>query len=197
MDSIPHSEEEFEDSGEDDDNYEVKFRIVHVFDISQTDGDPIPDIIRANGDASMLLPAIESAIGENRIQVETVDDIPGNPSALGASYGGLIRVRSDLASANRFRTLVHEFAHEKRHWRKPGVSKTVNETEADATAFVVCRHFGMDCDTSDYLLLYDSSPQVLLERMEVIRFTACEIIRSIEAQLPTEEETEQYPMSWT
>ncbi|MBX7257360.1 MAG: hypothetical protein K1Y02_13435, partial [Candidatus Hydrogenedentes bacterium] len=64
-------------------------------------------------------------------------------------------------------------------------SKIVRETEADATAFVVCRHFGVHADTADYLLLYDATPEVLLARMETIRDTAAAIIAAIEQEIGT------------
>ncbi|MDZ4817478.1 MAG: ArdC family protein [Planctomycetota bacterium] len=160
------------------------FKPVYVFDISQTEGEPLPPLIHTSGDATILYPAVQEAIREASITLEFVEHIPGSAGACGASYGGRIAVRADLDVADGFRTMVHEFAHEKLHWQEAKESKTIRETEADATAFVVCRHFGLQCDTSDYLLLYDATPKVLLERFETIRVTAGEIITSISDQLP-------------
>ena len=67
-------------------------------------------------------------------------------------------------------------------------SKTIRETEADAAAYVVCRHFGVDCDTADYLLLYNSEPKILLDRLETIRQTAARIIETVEGDSPSKEE---------
>jgi len=60
--------------------------------------------------------------------------------------------------------------------------KTIRETEADATAFIVCRHFGVECVTADYLLLHDSTTQVLLDRLETVRRTAAKIIGALERE---------------
>jgi hypothetical protein len=116
-----------------------------------------------------------------------VEFIPGAPSADGVSRGGSIAIRSDLDQPEAFRTLAHEFAHELLHWPKDGSPKepnrTIRETEADAAAFVVCRHFGIKCDSADYLLLYDAEPKLLLDRLETVRRTAARIIEAVENEM--------------
>lgn len=166
----------------------VGFRVVYVFDEAQTEGDPLPDLVHAKGDPGDLTERLESRLRESGIVVEKTSLVPGSPGALGASVGGRIIIRDDLSAANAFRVLVHEFAHEKlHHTGDERESKTVRETEADATAFVVCRHFGIDCDSSDYLLLYDATPEILLSRLERIRKTACEIIEAVKEEQIEEE----------
>src|SRR5207249_4785666 len=106
-------------------------------------------------DAGTPLQALKAAVLANGIMLEELDHTPGSASAHGASYGGRIVIRNDLDPPEAVRTLVHEWAHEKLHWPKNGApkepNKTIRETEADATAFVVCRHFGIACDSADYL----------------------------------------------
>lgn len=161
------------------------FKPVYVFDVSQTEGQELPTLLNSSGDAGVCLPGLQEAVREAGITLETKEYVPGCPSADGASYGGRIVVRRDLAPPESFRTLAHEFAHELLHWPKDGSpkepDKTIRETEADAAAFVVCRHFGIQCDSSDYLLLYDANPRLLLERLETIRQTAARIIDAIRA----------------
>jgi hypothetical protein len=170
----------------DDDSATVTlFKPVHVFDVSQTEGDPLPDVIHASGEVTEILSALEDLIRSAGITLEAVDYIPVSLGARGASYGGRIEVRSDLSPPDRFRTLVHELAHERLHRAGERESMTIRETEADATAFVVCRRFGVECDSADYLLLHDAAPKVLLERLETIRQTAASIIESLEACFPT------------
>jgi hypothetical protein len=117
--------------------------------------------------------------------LEELDRVPGSHSAHGASYGGRIVIRNDLDPPEAFRTLAHELSHEWIHQHRSGSpkepNKTIRETEADATAFVVCRHFGVQCDSADYLLLYDSEPKLLLDRLETVRHTAARIIDAIHA----------------
>lgn len=90
---------------------------------------------------------------------------------------------NDLDAAEGFRTLAHELAHEKLHWQGEREAKTIRELEADATAFVVCRHFGLHADSAAYWLLYDATTEVLLQRLETVRRTAAEIIGLIEDEL--------------
>jgi antirestriction protein ArdC len=170
------------------------FKVVYVFDVAQTDGAALPELIQASGDPGPLYPALQSIVRRGGIKLDEVQYVPGSPNAEGASYGGRIALRLDLGPAEAFRTLVHEFAHEKLHWQGEKESKTIRETEADATAFVVCRHFGIHSDSADYLLLYDATPDVLLSRLETVRDTAAEIIADLEVEIgaavPTEESIE-------
>jgi hypothetical protein len=160
------------------------FKVVYVFDISQTEGDPVPDMIHATGDVSVLYPVLVKSVQDSGITLEFADEVPGSIGALGVSLDGRIVLRKDLAPADAFRVLVHEFAHERLHnGSEEKESKTIRETEADATAFIVCRHFGVACDSSDYLLLYDSTPKVLLDRLERVRATAGRIIDDLEKAL--------------
>lgn len=164
------------------------FKIVYVFDVSQTDGAELPSLIHATGDAGALYPALQSVVRNAGIMLDLVEFVPGSASAHGASYGGRIAIRQGLSPAEGFRTLAHEFAHEKLHWQGEKDDKTIRETEADATAFVVCRHFGVDTDSADYLLLYDGTPEVLLARLETVRATAAEIIALLDEGMDPETE---------
>jgi len=182
----PASEDETCESERDDTREKITlFKPVYVFDVSQTEGTELPKLLDASGDADASLPALQEAVREAGITLEILDHVPGSASAHGASYGGRIIIRNDLDPPEAFRTLTHEYAHELLHWPKNGSSKesdkTIRETEADATAFVVCRHFGIECDSSDYLLLYDANPKLLLDRLETVRQTAARIIDSIRA----------------
>jgi antirestriction protein ArdC len=161
------------------------FKPVYVFDVSQTEGRELPTLLQATGDVSGCYPALQRAVRDAGIVLELVDSIPGSASAEGVSCGSRIAIRNDLDPPDAFRTLAHEFAHELLHWPKVGSPKEPNrairETEADAAAFVVCRHFDVTCDSADYLLLYDSDKRLLLERLETIRHTAATIIDTIKA----------------
>ena len=157
------------------------FRPVHVFDVSQTHGEPLPTVIQASGDAAEILPNLKKAIAYEGIAIEKVRYVPHSPGAEAASLKGRIMIRDSLNEADAFRALVHEYAHEIMHWKDEAQGKIVQETEADAAAYVVCRHFGIRCDTADYLMLYDSSPKILLQRLESIRAVSSQIITNIEA----------------
>src|SRR5206468_6415961 len=63
----------------------VGFRAAYVFDIAQTDGEPLPEPNEAAGDPGVRAAALKTAIIEHGIALESVDDLGG---ALGTSSGG-------------------------------------------------------------------------------------------------------------
>ena len=129
------------------------YKPVYVFDIAQTQGEDPPRLLHAQGDTTRLWPVLKRVVERAAIRLEMVEVIQMCPSALGVSLGGRILLRANLSEASAFRTLVHEYAHELLHHRSSELNRQVRETEADATAYVICRHFGVTCDSSDYLLL--------------------------------------------
>ena len=109
----------------------------------------------------------------------------------GTSYGGRIRVRPDLDSAERFHTLAHEYAHELLHKKAKDLTltgeygrrlRTVKEMEADSVACIVSEYFGLDSleTTADYVQLWEGDKALLMDRLERIRETAHRIITEIE-----------------
>ena len=156
------------------------FKVVYVFDVTQTEGEPLPEFAGIDGDPGTNLARIEHVIRAAGIELE-YDCVPSG--ALGASSGGKITVRSDLSPSETFAVLVHEIAHERLHWqgRRHETTKTVRETEAEAVAFIVCHAFGLDSVTrsSDYIQLYRGGAETLAESLDFIQKTATQIIEAL------------------
>ena len=93
----------------DDDNARMVkgFRAAYVFDVEQTDGEPLAEPGEASGDPGVKTAVLRTAILERGITLESVDDLDG---ALGTSSGGHIRLLNGLSPAVEFTTLVHEYA---------------------------------------------------------------------------------------
>jgi hypothetical protein len=90
-----------------------------------------------------------------------------------------------LDGAEKFSVLVHELAHELLHHgaeKRLRSTKTVRETEAEATAFVVGQALGLESGTasSDYIQLYDGSEDTLLASLERIQRAANSIIEALD-----------------
>ncbi|MBN1489920.1 MAG: DUF1738 domain-containing protein [Phycisphaerae bacterium] len=158
------------------------FKAAYVFDISQTDGKPLPDSTHVQGDAGQLLGQLKAFIAGLGIDLGYFDSFGAID---GASSGGEIRIRRGMPTAREFSVGVHELAHELLHQngeQKP--SKTVRETEAEAVAFVVCEAFGLDVNTaaSDYIGLYDGKRETLVQSLERIQRTASRIIDGVSSQ---------------
>jgi antirestriction protein ArdC len=121
----------------------VTFRPVYVFDQSQTEGDPLPDLhsTRVEGDATVYLERLTKHVTDSGITLEFGDPTMG---ADGLSYGGKIMLKDGMTGAETFSVLVHELAHELLHKgdRRKNTTKTVRETEAEAVAHVVCSSLG-------------------------------------------------------
>lgn len=161
----------------------VRYRAVHVFDISQTEGEPLPEPNRISGEPGETLARLEAAIMGDSIEVQTVDSLGG---ADGVSTGGTIRIAENLSEAERFSVLVHEWAHELLHQRdkENRPPKTVRETEAESVAFVVSHACGLKTGTasSDYIQLYNGDRDTLTASLDRIQKTACRIIEAIDEQ---------------
>lgn len=158
------------------------FKVVHVFDVSQTEGEDLPEIAAVQGTPGEHLAKMRALIQKHGITLE-YEEIPNG--ADGMSSGGLITIRPDLAEAEEFAVLAHELAHELMHKgeRRKKLSKTVCETEAEAVAFVVSQAIGLDCSSaaSDYIQLYRGDKETLTESLDHIQKTSASIIESLKS----------------
>lgn len=157
----------------------LRFRGVYVFDVTQTDGEPLKEPARVSGDPQHYLAMIKDQVAQRGITLD-YNDLPSG--ADGVSRGGRISIRPGMESANEFSIIVHEFAHELLHRGEDRpASKTVRETEAEAVAFVVCQAIGLETGTaaSDYIQLYDGSNETLAASLNRIQHIAAEIIAEL------------------
>ena len=169
----------------------VGFRAAYVFDVSQTEGAPLPDLSeRVKGDVGEYRERLIDFIIAQGIELEFKESIA---PALGMSYGGRIAILPGQATAEEFSTLVHEFAHEMLHKtdRRTATTKTVRETEAEAIAFVVSQTIGLNAGraSADYIHLYHGNAALLAESLEVIQRTSALILSAIETPAATPEQT--------
>ena len=159
------------------------FRAAYVFDVSQTDGSPLPTIGVAQGEPGECSTRLQQLVQEQGIVLEYSADIA---PAKGASFGKKIALLPDLAPAERFSTLVHELAHEMLHRdaRRSKTTPRVRETEAEAVAFVVGQAIGLETGSAaaDYINLYNGDSKLLMESLHFIQLTANEILNSIGAE---------------
>lgn len=157
------------------------FKVVHVFDVSQTDGKPLPELACVKGDPAHYLARLKDAVRAEGVTL-SYRESPGG--ALGSSSGGRIEIKSGLSPAQEFSTLVHELAHELLHPVpvRGDLSPATRETEAEAAAYVVSRSIGLDPGTSssDYIQLYLGDTSTLSGSLERIQQTASRILSCLE-----------------
>jgi antirestriction protein ArdC len=160
----------------------IGFRAVYVFDVSQTDGQELPEIGSVNGDPRDYRERLAKFVAEQNIALEYSEDIA---PARGASFGGKITLLPGMSPAEEFATLAHELAHETMHRtdRRSATSKRIRETEAEAVAFVVCSAIGLDTGTAaqDYIGLYGGDAKLLAESLQYVQQTSSHILNAIGA----------------
>jgi N-terminal domain of anti-restriction factor ArdC len=166
----------------DESSVAVGFRAAYVFDISQTDGQPLPEIGSVNGDPREYRELLAKLVAAQGIALEYSDDIA---PARGMSEGGKITLLPGQSPAEEFATLAHEIAHEMMHRdeRRSSTTKRIRETEAEAVAFVVCSAVGLETGSAaqDYIGLYGGDAQLISESLEYVQRTATQILNSIGA----------------
>jgi len=169
----------------------VNAKVVHVFDVSQTHGDPLPEFTLVTGDPAAFSTRMKDFILAHGIELSFVERLPGG--AQGISEGGRIGVARGLPPAEEFRTLVHEAAHELLHRgeRRKETTKRSRELEAEAVAFVVCSGIGLEArqTSTDYIHLYRGDKAMLLESLVFIRKVSCEILAWLKSEDSTDSQT--------
>ena len=171
------------------------FRAVSVFDVSQTDGKPIPEL-----EVNELLSTVEGY--EDFVQALmnispvpiAFEDIPGDSKGYFSTAEKRIAVQENMSESQTLKTMVHEVAHSMLHDKEvnqsmdiPVKDRNTKEVEAESVAFTVCQHFGID--TSDYSFGYIagwSSGRNMKEpksSLDTIRKTASELITGIEGAM--------------
>jgi len=153
------------------------FKAVYVFDISQTDGDELPEFASVQGDPARYQEILGNFISDNGITLEYSDTLHAD----GCSTGGKITIRSGLTPAQDFSVKVHELAHEFLHHTGEKLSKTQKETEAEAVAYVVSQYIGLETNTafSDYIQLYKGEKETLVSSIQRIKDVSGKILSAL------------------
>lgn len=154
------------------------FKVVYVFDISQTEGKELPQFAQVKGDPAENLDKLKGIVQGEGIPIVYKDQLGG---AFGRSLKGSIEILTGLTPAHEFSVLVHELAHELLHQdpkRREETDKTIRETEAEAVAFVVCQAIGLDSNSqhADYIKLYRGSVETLTSSLAAIQATSTQIL---------------------
>lgn len=171
----------------------LSFKVVSVFDISQTDGEPIPELtseLKANVENYADLFAAIQAYSEYPIEFIDIDDgAKGKCNFLDKK----ISINNGMSESQNIKTALHEVAHSKLH--EPNLddidenivlARRTKEVQAESVAFIVANHFGID--TSEYSFEYiagwskDKELSDLKESLDTIQKEANNMIQGIQEQ---------------
>lgn len=127
----------------------VRFRSVHVFDVSQTSGTPLPEppcrtLEGESGEARWLLPRLLDFAREDGLTVDMAAKDCGSANGYYNRQAGIIHVADGLAVDQQAKTLAHEIGHHVLGHEGGHGDRGAKEVAAEGTAFVICQHYGMD-----------------------------------------------------
>jgi hypothetical protein len=169
------------------------FRRVYVWDQTQTEGEPLPELDKVKGEAGVYLDRLRDYVNAQGITLEYNEGIA---PALGMAFGTTIRLLPGQSDAETFTTLVHELSHLilKHTERRTATTKTVRETEAEAIAFVVGKAIGLTTSTAsaDYISLYHGNAALLTESLEAVQRTSGVILAAITVEEFVSQETPEF-----
>ena len=155
-----------DEDGNEEEVEHLFFKVVYVFDVSQTEGASLPEApITASGDGRGLLPILEQIVRDKGIACD-YRTLHGDHH--GTSYGDRIEIDDRLDEAGKVSVITHELAHELLH-RDPesaGLSREQKEIEAEAVAFTVCSHFKIETASANYLALWEVTPEKIIEAFQ-------------------------------
>ena len=174
------------------------FRPCYVFDVSQTEGDPLPILANQLNDGVEDFEKLKDALMAVSPVPISFEDIPGSANGYYAPQSGKIVVQSDMSQLQTIKTMIHEIAHatlghggEDDKWDKES-----KEVQAESTAFWVAGMLGLD--TSDYSFGYiagwskDREITELKENLDLIKRTADGLVSKVDDYLKQQtEEKEQ------
>jgi hypothetical protein len=170
----PSDKRQTQDEDEEKEN-KLFFKVVYVFDISQTEGDDIPEL------DVWKSPEIRPKLHERLIDYAQSLGLSVIVNELGSAQGALTsdhHILLDVTAGTK--TLVHEIAHHLAGHLGSEKSHEHRELEAEATAYVVCRHFGFeDLKSPNYLYLSGLNPKNLLASLATISNLTQKIINAL------------------
>ena len=184
------------------------YKVVSVFDVSETEGKELPDIAvdELTGDVERYRDFFAALEKTSPVPIG-FEQIPGSSHGYYHLEDKRIAIQEGMSELQTLKTAIHEIAHAKLHdidlnapenEQQPRATRRTREVEAESVAYTVCQHYGLD--TSDYSFGYVagwSSGRELSElksSLETIRSAAAEIINSIDehiAELSKAQDKEQ------
>jgi hypothetical protein len=172
----------------------VGFRSARVFDVSQTDGDPLPEPPRPvllGDDSESIRAALAraEALALSKGFPVSYQDLRGGALGSFSVTRRTIKLRRGLPPLQTLKTLVHELAHGLMHADpKAEEQRHQLELEAESCAFLVLYDLGLDTSryTFPYLANWTENPDELLGAGEKAARVAEEVLRALRLPLVTD-----------
>ena len=163
----------------------VGFKVASVFDVSQTDGEPLPEDLDPDdpaGVASMVYEGLYRFCQTEGVAVELEDRRTGEYGSYERKKRRIVLNRT-LSEVDRATTLTHELAHHLLHQEDDGaINRAMRETEAEGVSFAVFSYFGFDTSrfAFAYVARYAKEPEILKTALDRVQKATHELIRAVE-----------------
>lgn len=180
------------------------FKPVSTFDISQTEGDPLPQIgvDELTGNVEEYQNFFEAIKAASPVPIG-FEDITSGAKGYFHTEENRIAINTGMSEIQTIKTAIHEMAHAKLHnteaQKDNKQSRNSKEVEAESVAYTVCQHYGID--TSDYSFAYVATwsqgkemPE-LKASLNTIREAAADLITKIDSRM-AELTKEKQPISF-
>ena len=171
----------------------LRFKITHVFDVSQTEGKELPSIgiDELAGDVREYRSLYKALLRTCPVPV-VMEEIEGGAKGYYNDSEKRIAILAGMSEMQTIKTIIHEMAHQKMHGEENAdpehpVDRRTKEVEAESVAYTVCQHLGLD--TSDYSFGYIAGwsstrdTKELKASLERIRSASDELITEIDKNL--------------
>ena len=188
------------DDEENEEKLLMRFKVGHVFDLAQTDGEPLPSlgIHELNQDCNRYQDILNAVIRIAPVPVR-FDEISGSAKGYFSPNSEEIVIRKGMGELQTVKTAIHELCHSilhnKERMKEKKKSRETMEVEAESCAFVILKALDETMDTSEYSFGYVASwsggreMKELMASLNTIRDTSREILEQIEDQLEVKEAT--------
>lgn len=183
----------------------VGFKIVNVFDYSQTEGEPLPEIThKLEGSVDEYADFMEALKQFSPVPIE-FKAIDGSANGYYHLVDKNIVVDVGMSQMMNCKTAIHEITHALLHDKDTGLekdnlpNKETKEVQAESVAFTVCHYYGID--TSDYSFGYiggwsnGKDLKELKSSLETIRQTAQTIISGVDQKLDAIKQSKQLDLN--
>lgn len=180
------------------------FKVANVFDYSQTEGEPLPQLThKLDGSVEEYSDFMEALKQFSPVPIE-FKAIEGSANGYYHLTNKNIVVDMDMSQAMHCKTAIHEITHALLHDKDSGLEKDshldkrTKEVQAESVAYVVCQYYNLD--SSEYSFGYiagwssDKDIKELKCSLETIRQTAQTIISGIDQKLDEIKQLRQMDM---
>ena len=182
------------------------FKPVYVYDISQTDGEPIPHLAKELIGSVNSYEDMMASLKKISPYPISFEEMNGEKKGYCSYLDNKIAIKTGMSEQATIKTAIHEITHAIAHAPKQDengkdiiLDRQTEEVQAESTAFVVCEHFGID--TSDYSFPYlaawsgSKELSVLQSSLDTIQKHSSKLINEIDSNLSLLQKSRNYAVS--